>query len=54
VDQKERAKMLNEIRKWEREIAANPRGSLVPAMQHRIAWLQTRLAKEDVRNSEQN
>jgi hypothetical protein len=35
-----RAKMLEEIRKWEREIENNPVGSLVPAMEHRIAWLE--------------
>jgi hypothetical protein len=34
---------MAEIRKWEREIAHNPQGSLVPAMQHRIACLRKKL-----------
>jgi hypothetical protein len=44
--QDERQAMRDEIRKWEREIAANPRGSLVPAMRHRIEWLRKRLADD--------
>jgi hypothetical protein len=36
-------RMLEEIRKWEREIENNPVGSLVPAMEHRIEWLKKKL-----------